>query len=66
MSCHRWRIMIIRSSSCASPRSFHAVVDAGGLGEAFPGVNVSDRSDDWTQNYREPDVAVFLEGTTGP
>src|SRR3954467_7336334 len=26
------------------------------------GVNVSDR-EDWTKNYRCPDVAVFLEGT---
>ncbi len=29
-----------------------------------PGVNVSDRDDDWTKNYRGPDVVVFLEGTT--
>lgn len=28
----------------------------------FPGCNLSDRSDDWTQNYRCPDVAVFLPG----
>jgi Uma2 family endonuclease len=28
------------------------------------GVNVSDRAEDWAQNYRIPDVAVFLEGTT--
>jgi Uma2 family endonuclease len=27
----------------------------------FPGVNVSDR-ENWTQNYRVPDVAVFLKG----
>ncbi len=39
------------------------VVDDDRLGEAYPGVNVSDR-EDWTHNYREPDVAVFLEGTT--
>ena len=31
-----------------------------GLGEAFPGVNVTDRTDDWTKNYRCPDVAVYL------
>jgi Uma2 family endonuclease len=43
---------------------FQAVVDDAGLGQSFPGVNVSDREDDWTKNYREPDVAVFLEGTT--
>ena len=29
-----------------------------------PGVNVSDRDDDWTKNYRDPDLVVFLEGTT--
>ncbi len=40
------------------------VVDDDRLGEAYPAVNVSDRIDDWKQNYREPDVAVFLEGTT--
>ena len=31
-------------------------------GESFPGLNVSDRADDWTKNYRCPDVAVFLPG----
>ena len=30
------------------------------LGQVFPGVNLSDRDDDWKQNFREPDVAVFL------
>lgn len=29
-----------------------------------PGINVSDRIDDWTQNYRVPDVAVFLKETS--
>ena len=29
-----------------------------------PGVNVSDRDGDWEKNYRGPDVAVFLEGTS--
>lgn len=28
----------------------------------YPGINVSDREDDWTQNYRCPDVAVVLPG----
>jgi len=27
-----------------------------------PGVNISDRIDDWQGNYRVPDVAVFLNG----
>lgn len=39
------------------------VIGWTGLGDVFPGVNVSDREVDWTQNYRVPDVAVFLRGT---
>jgi len=39
-----------------------SVLDAGGLGIAFPGVNVSDREQDWTHNYRGPDIAVVLKG----
>jgi Uma2 family endonuclease len=39
-----------------------AVLDAGGGGTALPGINVSDREDDWSQNYRCPDVAVILQG----
>jgi Uma2 family endonuclease len=42
---------------------FQAVLDAGGLGTAFPGVNVSDREQGWTDNYRGPDVAVVLKGS---
>src|SRR4051794_6380253 len=38
------------------------VIRWGGLGRVFQGVNVSDREDDWTQNYRIPDVAVYLRG----
>ena len=30
--------------------------------EVFPGTNVSDRITDWKQNYREPDVLVYLQG----
>jgi Uma2 family endonuclease len=32
-----------------------------GLGEVYPGVNLSDRDEDWTYNYRGPDMAVFLK-----
>jgi Uma2 family endonuclease len=32
-------------------------------GEALPGANVSDREDDWTRNYRCPDVVVILPGS---
>jgi Uma2 family endonuclease len=41
---------------------FMITVDWTGLGEVYAGVNVSDREEDWTQNYRCPDVAVFLKG----
>lgn len=39
------------------------VVDAG-QGDVFAGCNLSDRATCWRQNYRVPDVAVFLNGTT--
>ena len=29
----------------------------------FPGVNLSDREEGWKENFREPDVAVFLRDT---
>jgi Uma2 family endonuclease len=32
------------------------------LGRVQTGANVSDQPDDWTQNYRVPDVLVFLNG----
>jgi Uma2 family endonuclease len=40
------------------------IVARAGLGKVRPGVNVSDRDDDWKSNYRIPDVAVFLANTT--
>ncbi len=30
-----------------------------------PGINLSDRPQDWTKSYRVPDVAVFLHGGNG-
>ena len=39
------------------------VIDWPKLGQTRPGVNISDRKDDWTNNYRCPDVAVFLNDT---
>ncbi len=33
------------------------------LGLVRPGVNVSDRIDDWKDNYRCPEVVIFLNGT---
>lgn len=40
------------------------VVGWTGLGSVRAGVNVSDRETHWKQNYRVPDVAVFLRETT--
>jgi len=37
-------------------------IEFPGLGRVFPGANVSDRPLDWQQNYRVPDVLVFLNG----
>lgn len=42
---------------------FKMVIQWKGLGRVYPGINVSDREDDWRQNYRIPDVAVFLKET---
>ena len=39
------------------------VIGWPGLGQVRPGVNVSDRVENWQQNYRVPDVAVFLNDT---
>jgi Uma2 family endonuclease len=41
----------------------NVTVGWAGLGQVFPGVNVSDRRVDWQRNYRCPDVAVFLQDT---
>ena len=40
--------------------SLAAVVRDSGLGRVRAGVNVSDRADGWTHNYRAPDVVVYL------
>jgi Uma2 family endonuclease len=39
------------------------VIGLKGAGEVRAGVNVSDRMEDWTKNYRCPDLAVFMTGT---
>jgi Uma2 family endonuclease len=38
-------------------------LDWRGLGFTLVGANVSDRDDDWTKNYRVPDVLVFSNDT---
>ena len=35
-------------------------IGRSGRGRVFPGVNLSDRDKGWDQNFREPDVALFL------
>lgn len=41
-------------------RALIEVVEDTGLGTAFPDVNISDRADAWTHNYRNPDAAIYL------
>jgi Uma2 family endonuclease len=39
-----------------------SVIGLDGGGTVFQQVNVSDREEGWMSNYRQPDVAVILEG----
>ncbi len=39
------------------------IVTTARLGKVLPGTNITDRRNDWTKNYRCPDVAVFLDDT---
>ncbi len=41
---------------------FSSVIDWDAGDQVLPGTNVSDRDADWTKNYRDPDVAVYLVG----
>ena len=40
----------------------HEVIGRNAAGDVRPGVNISDRHENWEQNYRVPDIAVFLRG----
>jgi Uma2 family endonuclease len=42
---------------------FTEVIMRPGLGDIYPGVNLSDRADDWKENYRVPDLAVILKNS---
>jgi len=44
-------------------RILDEIITNNELGNVFPGVNVSDRVEDWGHNYRIPDVAIFLNTT---
>ncbi len=41
---------------------FAIAIKWAGLGKSFQGVNISDRKEGWSKNYRVPDIAVFLSG----
>jgi len=43
---------------------FYLVVQDTSLGVTRPGVNLSDRTPEWRTNYRNPDVVVFLDGSS--
>lgn len=43
---------------------FVFILEMGRLGRVLAGTNITDREDDWRKNFREPDVAVFLRGTS--
>jgi Uma2 family endonuclease len=40
-----------------------ASITIPGLGEALPGTNLAASADDWTHDFRVPDVAVFMLGS---
>jgi len=40
-----------------------SLISETGLGQVYPGANVTDCADDWRQNYRCPDVVVVLKGS---
>jgi Uma2 family endonuclease len=42
---------------------FLDVIGWPGLGHVRAGINLSDRAEGWMHNYREPDVAVILNGS---
>ncbi|WP_435022116.1 Uma2 family endonuclease [Tundrisphaera sp. TA3] len=43
-------------------RAFLEAIEDDGLGMVLHGTNVSDRGQGWVQNYRCPDIAVYLVG----
>ncbi len=43
--------------------AFGMILTLSGRAEVRPGVNVADRDENWSYNFRIPDVAVYLAGT---
>ena len=54
---HQW--LVAKLSRCLDE-----IVEDHSLGRVLPGVNISDRQQAWESNYRIPDIAVFLSGTS--
>jgi Uma2 family endonuclease len=44
--------------------ALYEAIAATGLGKAFPGVNLAGAGEDWTYDYRVPDVVVILASST--
>lgn len=44
--------------------ALESILGQTGRASVFPGVNVSNRVEGWKRNYRCPDIAVFLAGTS--
>ncbi len=43
---------------------FYHAISLPGLGQVFPGVNITDQPESWESNYRIPDLAIFLVGNS--
>jgi Uma2 family endonuclease len=43
-------------------KTIESLLDESAGLRVFPGINVSDQEENWTKNYRCPDVALFLPG----
>jgi len=39
------------------------LIDWQGYGKNFAGANITDRPDDWQENYRVPDILIFSHDT---
>lgn len=44
-------------------RALAEALEGDSRNQVFPGVNISDRATGWEQNFRAPDIAVFLADT---
>ena len=61
--CRRWQTTITRIWFSNSRASCGKAISKRGLGKVRPGVNLAASTDNWKDDYRVPDVVVFLAGT---